>query len=70
MGTRAGGLRALLIYHQEHLVLYRKAFYVPFPVDLLSTRPIKACPDNCHSPSEKTAPTLRKHTKNCYIEEH
>jgi hypothetical protein len=45
MGTRAGGLRALLIYHQEHLVLSRKAFYVPFPVVLLSTRTIKACPD-------------------------
>ncbi|MBT9531243.1 MAG: hypothetical protein IV111_13835 [Pseudomonas sp.] len=35
----------LFIYQGEHLVPYRKAFYVPFPLDWLSTSPDKACCD-------------------------
>ncbi|MDF5918985.1 hypothetical protein P4133_02025 [Pseudomonas aeruginosa] len=36
----------LFIYQGEHLVPYRKAFYVPFPLDGLITSPDKACYGN------------------------
>jgi len=36
----------LFIYQGEHLVPYRKAFYVPFLLDWLITRPDKACCGN------------------------